>query len=601
MQNKIDLSLLEAYHRLLQRQLRRASDDDGVVDLSRFVEMVNESYQHSDEERRKVENSMLLMSEEMLALNEKVRLEANSAIREAHKRFELAVSGTMDGIWDINLETHDVYYSPIWYKILGFEEGGLPPLEDSWFDRVHEDDRKELRSKIGRFLESQSEENTFIYRILRQDGVFIWAESKWAAAYTKDKKPYRLVGTMSDVTKRKETEEMHKEAREAAERSTRLKSDFLATMSHEIRTPMNGVLGILGLLEETPLTPQQKELCSIIKSSGSLLLNIINDILDFSKLESGNFTVENFNCDIEAVIQNVVRSLGVKAAEKGIKLTYEIDANVPHEIRSDPVRIEQILFNLTGNAVKFTQKGFIKILVHADQKNPYNLSFDVVDTGIGIKEDTKQSLFKMFFQADSSTARVYGGTGLGLAITKKLVSLLDGTITCESEYGKGSTFSFTIVGMPPEKEVKTEISAAQEDEAKRPLYILVAEDNTVNQFLIRKLIEKMGYRVDVAGNGEEAIELLQKNKFYDLILMDIHMPIVDGKEATIRIRALESDLKTIPIIPLTANVLDTDKAFYASIGMNGHLSKPIDEPVLKATILEWSHAYHPKVSPPPQS
>lgn len=372
--------------------------------------------------------------------------------------------------------------------------------------------------------------------------------------------------------------EQYRIAKEKAEAATRAKSIFLANMSHEIRTPMNGIIGMADLLAQTPLTEEQKDYLATIIASGRNLLNIINDILDFSKIESNQVELENIAFNLPAAIDEVIKILTIRANENKVALNVILDNNVPRYIKGDPLRLKQIITNLVNNAIKFTYEGrvTVDVGVEKDGDQSVKLLFKVVDTGIGISPEGKDKLFKAFSQADTSTTRKYGGTGLGLAISKSLCEMMDGEIGVESEVGKGSTFWFTVVfeKVPP-SEIPEERPVEEVIETQmKPLHILLAEDNLINQKVAVANLKKFGHMVDIAKNGLEAVEMVRKN-YYDLILMDIQMPEMDGYEATTIIREEEAEKGThTPIIAMTANSFEADRERCLAIGMDDYISKP---------------------------
>ncbi len=367
------------------------------------------------------------------------------------------------------------------------------------------------------------------------------------------------------------------EARLGAEAAARAKADFAATISHEIRTPMNGVLGMLTLLLDTPLSPAQRDQAKTARDCARGLLALLNDVLDFSKLEAEKAEAEALPCSPARIAEEVVALLADQARAKGLTLDIQVDPEVPKTIVSDPSRLRQVLFNLVGNALKFTAEGGVRLRIGrpGGGTGEPRLRFEITDSGCGIESEAQGRLFTRFTQADSSITRIHGGTGLGLAISKKLVELLGGEIGVASAAGAGATFWFTVDYQP---------AAAPEARATAPnllepappgLRILVAEDNAVNQRVVEAMLTSFGYIVDIAGNGEEAVGMFRRGLTYDLVLMDIHMPVMDGLAASREInRLLGPDAP--PIIALTANVFSEQRASYAASGMVDTVGKPID-------------------------
>jgi PAS domain S-box-containing protein len=657
------------------------------------------------------------------------RRKAEEALRLQSERLRNIIEATRVGIWEWDLVRDEVTVDERYREISGLDKAGVVPRGEL-LGRLHPDNQEDYREAVHAHLRGEDESFDFECRIRRESGGWNWIHDRGRViASDADGSPTWMSGTRSDITRRKSVEEeLHRtlsELRETSERArlaSAAKSEFLANMSHEIRTPMNAIIGMTGLLLDSPLDQEQKQYAQIVRSSGEALLGLLNDILDLSKIEAGKFEIDAMDFDLRASLEDIAEMLAVRAQEKGLDLALNIDHDVPAFVQGDPGRIRQILVNLVGNAVKFTEKGSVTISVTPERQdaNLLDLRITVADTGIGMTEEQLGRLFQPFQQADGSITRRFGGTGLGLAICHQLAALMDGRIEVESAPGKGSSFHLFVTlrvqkakksrrvpkadlagkrillvdrheasrksiaahllgwgcrleevqdpervlflldkaavdddpfdlalidtGIPGNEDgrslgrrirrihalsdLKLVLTTALghrgdvqeleqdgfsgyltkpfrtshlrgvlravlglgssvdgprvitrhviEEMRRHSLRILVAEDNHVNQILIRKLLDKLGYSCEIVENGQQVLEEIVRNP-YDVVLMDCQMPVLDGLEATRRIRAGEAGEANaaITIVALTAHALQEDRESCMRSGMDEYLSKPL--------------------------
>ncbi len=524
------------------------------------------------------------------------RKRVEDALKESQERLQLALEASGDGLWDWNMETGEVYYSPRYMQMLGYEPNELPFDVSTWEYLAHPDDMVWVKNILEAHCKDSSFPYAFDYRVRNKSGEWQWvADYGKVVARDKHGKPLRMIGTHRDIGDRKQTEAILLEAKEAAESASRAKSAFLASMSHELRTPLNAILGFTQVLErDSSLTQKQQEQIAIINNSGEHLLSLINDILEISKIEAGRLTLNPNSFDIYALIEGIETMLQSKAEAKGLQVLCECDVSVPHYLTGDEGKVRQVLSNLLDNAIKFTSTGGVSLRVRADEnardanlEEEFFLFFEVSDTGSGIVAEELDKLFAPFVQAE--TGKKYReGTGLGLAISRKLVELMGGDIAISSRLGEGTTVKFHIRAAAAKE---TDVQTRQEKrrivglEPGQPIYrILVVDDRPESRLLLRHFLEPLGFDVREAENGREAIAVWEEWHPH-LIWMDMRMPMMDGYEATKQIKSHLQGQATV-IIALTASAFEENRSIILSTGCDDFVRKPCREEVLLQKIAQ---------------
>ncbi len=618
-------------NKLLLRQIRKyvGSVHDLPPELYPLFEAISQSYGHHDSDRELLERAMDLSSEELQSTNQRLRdelelqtkviarlkkslgmievddetwdssdlvkvaeyisleierrKEAETALRYSRKAYKTLVETAPDIIYRINKEGYFTYVNPLGFEISGLTEDEVYNMR--YIDVVDE----KFKNRIGSFYIKQVRDkvpSTYMeFPLVNRWNREIWVGQKVQLIY-KDGEYDGVLAIARDITEIRRIREDLKKAKIEAEASSKAKEAFLANMSHEIRTPMNAIVGMSKLLKQTEINSEQAKYLNAISTSSSNLIVLINDILDLSKIESGKLELEKLGFSLSELIESLFYTQKMLSDQKGIEFHYTIDSNIPKALHGDPYRLNQILTNLINNAIKFTNIGRVELAVHhkITKDQMCLLEFRIKDSGIGIAEGKLKDIFDAFSQADTSITRKFGGTGLGLAITQHLVMLMNGEIDVQSTLGSGTEFKVRIpLEIADKVDVKVEETIDSELLDLKGLRLLLVEDNRINRMLAFSLLNKWGISYDWAEHGEEAIQLLYENS-YDLILMDMQMPVMDGIETTLKIRN-EMHLD-IPIIALTANAFKDDAQRCIESGMNDVVTKPFEPSVLYNKILK---------------
>lgn len=513
--------------------------------------------------------------------------ETQTALDETQQRMAMAMASTADGIFDWNIADNTVFFSLRYKQMLGYEDDELENSMETFGKLLHEDDADALWTKVNSYLQGMASEYSQIFRMKHKDGHAVWVHARARALYDKDGQAIRMIGAHTDVTALKEAEERLKEEKDSALHASAAKSEFLASMSHEIRTPLNAVIGAANIFHsrKDDMPPELGQLIDVLKSGASMLMDLINDILDLGKIEAGQLELYPEDADIADIAEQAASVVRGKAEEKNLSFTLDMSAVENPLFYTDGSRLRQILVNLAGNAVKFTDAGEVRM---AFTREGRVLTVTVSDTGPGIPADRLEPIFNKFEQAEKETSRRFGGTGLGLAISRKLARLSGGDITVESAPGKGSVFTVTVYEADkPAADASLADTEAQRREAgpAAPKRVLLADDHENNIIIAGAMLERLGVPYDVARNGAEAADMALSGA-YGAVLMDIRMPGMDGFEATRVIREKASGA-SIRIIALTAHALAGDRERCLGAGMDDYMPKPVAEPKLKDTLKKY--------------
>jgi len=509
--------------------------------------------------------------------------------RRDESRYRLLAENVDDVITRVGLDGSSKYISPAIKNLLGWT---LEDMSGQSTDYVHPEDRHLVLAAIGESVKAGAP-TRLEHRAVHRDGSTVWVECTFKALKNSTGKVGDVIVVIRNITQRKALEAEVIEAKERAEKAAAAKSEFLANMSHELRTPLTSVIGFSGLLQESrTLPPEERRYVDLINTASGALLGVINDILDYSKLEANAIEMDPQPFEPVHLAEGAIGIVQPLYADKGLSLTLEIDPDLPDCLMGDEARLRQVLLNFLSNAAKFTARGGVTVTLTgcALEDGGWRLRMAVTDTGIGIPEAKAEQLFQRFTQADASTTRVYGGTGLGLAISRRLIELMDGEIGLDSQVGKGATFwveAPMAIARPTAANAHDETSARSGEGLSGR--ILMADDAPANRELISTILRSLGLEIETVTNGAEAVQAVQQG-VYDLVLMDVHMPVMDGLEATREIRRMQAVLaqggvsRRTPILALTANVQADQIKRCLEAGMDGHLSKPVQIPALIASL-----------------
>ena len=583
---------MKKHHRLLRRQVKKANFTEMEEQkLLPFLETIDVAYKDFENDVTHIETILEKSSKELYEANQNLK----NNVKDISNQLTKVAGNIKEVIFEVDLDGNWSYLNPAWEELMGYAV--KETLKQPYYKYIKDitgNPFKEL-SKLGL---PNFDANRINVEVLTGTN-----ENKWLDITVKSVKSNLgeiegYIGTIVDITDVKKTEMELISAKEKATLANNAKDDFLSTMSHEIRTPLNAVIGVSHLLLLEDPKKEQMENLDALKYSSEHLLDLVNDILDFNKIASGSLELEDTDFNLDRILNGLQFIFLNKAKEKGIRFTIKKDNALPNMLMGDSTRITQILTNLINNAIKFTEAGKVTLDMELENETPEHcfIRFEVRDTGIGISEDKREKIFDSFSQANSDTTRKYGGTGLGLAICKKLIEFMGGELTVDSILGKGSTFSFGINLKKSEVEEKDDIVFSSKDvfdiedvKSLKGIKILVAEDNTLNVLVIRKFLMKWDVLFEIAENGKVAVEMAEAN-CYDLILMDLQMPVMNGFDAARAIRDSENSLnKDIPIYALSASAGVDIKQKIIKHGLNGLICKPFNPVELYVTLSKIVH------------
>jgi PAS domain S-box-containing protein len=538
--------------------------------------------------------------EKIIAERTKNLAEIGEVLKKSEEKYRTILENIEDGYYEVDIAGNMTFFNDAACRITGYSEDELMGMNNREY--TEEKNASKLYREYNKVYETGIPTKRLDWEIVKKDGTTGSLETSISLITGSGGQPIGFRGVIRDVTERKELERAILEKKRSAEEATKAKSQFLANMSHEIRTPLNGIIGMAELALDTELDDNQKNIFQTINTEAGALQDVINEILDFSKIEAGKFDIENIPFDLRVTVEDVANSFAHRAEQKGLNFISFLSPNVPPRLMGDPARLRQIMVNLMGNALKFTHKGelYFKGELVEELEDRVKIRFSIKDTGIGIPEDRQATIFESFTQADGSTTRKYGGTGLGTTISKQLAEMMGGEIGFESEEGKGSTFWFTALfgkregneQIPATPDLVTGYSVAED--YRKEIRILLVEDYPTNQQVVMRHLSSAGYQVDLARDGSQAVKAYERKK-YNLIFMDIQMPIMDGYAATQEIRKIEtrnpepSTIQRVPIIAMTAHAVKGYRERCLKAGMDDYIPKPVKRKELLAIVEKWTH------------